>query len=202
MPGPARTCGEHWPEARSRDSALCQNCANTNSSVPLARCFICLRKDVPGQFHHSASERQHATLGRHLCLNCHAILTHRQETKWRPEWKTEQHPRRYIVQGDIDVVMLWIRRNPGSSSLRELGAFLLRSLGTLGGLRPCRLGVRLTIGGRRRHGARRTARRDAHRRAWPRRARRTGARTAAGQSPRAHVRARCVAVSVGHAGPA
>ncbi len=121
------TCGEHWPEARSRDSALCQNCANTNSSVPLARCPICPRRNVPGQFHHSASQRQHPALGLHLCLNCHAILTHRQENMWRPDWKTEAHPLRCIVQGDIDLVLLCLRRNPGNGVSHELIAFLWRS---------------------------------------------------------------------------
>jgi hypothetical protein len=123
-------CGEHWAEARSRDSALCQNCANTNSSVPLARCFICLRKNVPGQFHHIASERQHATLGVTLCLNCHSALTHRQETKWPVAWRTEPHMHvaRCIVQGMFELVVLWVRRNPGSSSLRELGVVWVRAV--------------------------------------------------------------------------
>src|SRR5260370_7455990 len=114
------TCGEHWPEARSRDSALCQNCANTNSSVPLARCPICPRRNVPGQFHHSASQRQHPALGLHLCLNCHAILTHRQENMWRPDWKTEAHPLRCIVQGDIHLVcLLLLQKKKNSYSLQR-----------------------------------------------------------------------------------
>ena len=123
-------CGEHWAEARSRDSALCQNCAGTNSSVPLARFLFCLHSDMPGQFHHIALERQHATLGVTLCLNCHSILTHWQETKWPVSSRTEPHMHvaRCIVQGMYDLVVLWVRRNPGSSSLRELAMVLVRAV--------------------------------------------------------------------------
>lgn len=121
-------CDEFWPQARMKDVDLCQNCAGTNSSKPLAKCPICLRKNVPGQFHHTALRRQHPTLGRDLCLNCHAILTSWQETKWDDTCWKAQHPVRCILRGDFDLMVLWVRRNPGAASLWELARFWFQSL--------------------------------------------------------------------------
>src|SRR5262245_32635773 len=87
---PCTTCGECWTAALRREGGLCLNCADEAAEAPhprLARCLGCLRTNVPSEFHHVASKRQHAAFGLRLCLNCHAIVTHRQETAWHPSWK-------------------------------------------------------------------------------------------------------------------
>jgi hypothetical protein len=81
---------------------------------------VCFRADVPSEFHHVASERQHATVGLQVCLNCHAILTKRQMTAWDPSWKNEKHPVRCLFQGMFDLFWLCLHR---SHALWALGQF-------------------------------------------------------------------------------
>src|SRR5262249_21326008 len=109
--------------ALRREGGLCLNCADEAAEAPhprLARCLGCLRTNVPSEFHHVASKRQHGAFGLRLCLNCHAILTHRQETAWHPSWKIEPHRVRCIVQGLLDVLWLWLRRSHSAWALGQL----------------------------------------------------------------------------------
>jgi len=119
-----RQCGEYWPEALRRRGGFCLNCADTSHET-IRRCPVCGRKDVPGEYHHIASQRQRATFGVHICLNCHAILTYRQVTRWHPTWRTEQHPVRCIVQGMLDLLCLWWQRNPAVAALGDVWRWLL-----------------------------------------------------------------------------
>lgn len=116
---PCTQCGECWTAALRRAGGVCHNCADT-THPRLARCPLCHRAQVPGEFHHVASKRQHVTFGLYVCLNCHAILTWRQETAWHPSWKTEPHLGRCVLQGLIDVFGLWLRRSHSGWSLGEL----------------------------------------------------------------------------------
>lgn len=134
--GMCTLCGECWSAALCRNTTegqvVCQNCAahtayqrqeGTSASThwtSLHQCPICLRKNVPGQFHHVASARQYARLGLRLCLNCHAILTYRQMAAWDASWRTEAHPLRCLTQGLLDVLWLWWQRSDVSWSLREV----------------------------------------------------------------------------------
>jgi hypothetical protein len=125
-----------------REGGLCHNCADAASEAPhqrIPRCLGCLRTDVPGEFHHLASERQHATFGLRLCLNCHAILTARQVTAWRPSWKTGKHRPRCMAQGTLDLIWLWLRRSHAAWALGQLaklcaqvGWSLFEALGLVG----------------------------------------------------------------------
>jgi hypothetical protein len=121
--GSCRLCGENWPGAMHRESNLCRNHAVLSgvSKEPyreiIHHCRTCGAVDVPAQWHHVASERQqdrHAAfkhLGILLCLNCHGILTDRQQRGWDPSWKTEDHPVRCTIQGTYDVLWLWWERS-------------------------------------------------------------------------------------------
>jgi hypothetical protein len=119
-------CGEYWFEAKRRQGMVCQNCGDT-SHERVRRCPICGRKDVPSHFHHIASERQHPTFGITICLNCHAIVTYRQMTKWHPTWRTEPHPIRCIVQGMLDMLCLWWERNPAVAAVSDMWRVILRA---------------------------------------------------------------------------
>jgi hypothetical protein len=117
---PCTQCGECWPAALRREGGLCLNCADESPHPILPRCPLCHRERVPSEFHHVASVRQHRTLGLRVCLNCHAILTLRQETAWPPSWKTEAHLVRCILQGLTDAIWLWLQRSHSGWSLAEL----------------------------------------------------------------------------------
>jgi hypothetical protein len=86
----------------------------------IRRCPICLREDVPGEFHHVASQRQHPTWGWMVCLNCHAVLTKRHMTNWHPSWMSEQHPVRCLFQGLFDMFWLWLQRSHSAWSSGQL----------------------------------------------------------------------------------
>jgi hypothetical protein len=116
---PCTQCGECWMAALRRSGGLCLNCADT-THVHIKRCPVCFRADVPSEFHHVASKRQHPTVGLQVCLNCHAILTKRQMTDWHPSWQDEQHPVRCLFQGMLDLFWLCLRR---SHALWALGQF-------------------------------------------------------------------------------
>jgi hypothetical protein len=123
---PCTRCGECWTAALRRAGGLCLNCADT-THPRLKRCLVCLRADVPSEFHHVATERQHPTFGLRLCLNCHAILTRHQVNDWHPSWKTEKHPVRCVLQGLIDLIWLWLRRSHSGWSLVELAKLCLEA---------------------------------------------------------------------------
>lgn len=107
------SCGEDWPGSPLDDQGRCLNCRpDLRASHPhLAWCPTCGRADVPAQFHHIASERQHPMLGLRLCLVCHKILTDRQVSAWHPSWRVASHPVRCIVQGMLDLLWLWWQRS-------------------------------------------------------------------------------------------
>jgi hypothetical protein len=117
-------CDDYWPLAMRRTGALCLNCAD-ESHPHTAHCLICWQLDVPYERHHVASERQNERFKIRLCLNCHALITYRQETSWDPSWKTEDHPVRCVVQGSFDLTCLWVERSPAVEMLRELVHFLV-----------------------------------------------------------------------------
>src|SRR5262249_6549895 len=98
---------------------------------PIARCPLCHREHMPGEFHHVASWRQHRTFGLHVCLNCHAILTRRQTDEWPPSWRTEPHLVRCLVQGLLDVLGLWLRRSHSGWSLGELAKLVAQAFWAL-----------------------------------------------------------------------
>jgi len=124
-------CDEYAAAAlrKIRKRVLCANCAERDTYGDTRhrtrRCAICGRI-APSELHHVASERQHPTLTLCVCLNCHRILSVRQY-RWHPAWRTEAHPVRYIIQGVLDVVTLWLQRSPAAEQCRELFALLGRA---------------------------------------------------------------------------
>ena len=129
---PCAKCGECWTAALRREGRLCLNCADA-THPRLARCPLCHKEQVPGEFHHVASARQHATFGLRVCLNCHAILTLRQETAWHQSWQKEDHPVRCMVQGLHDVFWLWWHRSHSGWSLGQLARLCVQACWALTG---------------------------------------------------------------------
>jgi hypothetical protein len=127
-------CGEYYRAAlRTVDNqVLCANCADVRHTH--GRCTVC-GAVAPSELHHVASARQLPDLTVPVCLNCHRILSARQY-RWYPAWRSEPHPLRYLVQGVLDVVALWLERSPVAEHCRELFALLGRAaLLALGSLR-------------------------------------------------------------------
>jgi hypothetical protein len=99
-----------------RGVCVCQNCSDRRH--PRLRCMICF-KELPGEHHHVAGERQHPGFTIPVCLNCHAVLSERQR-RWDPTWLTEPHPVRCLIQGVLDVVEVWLKRSPAAEQCLRL----------------------------------------------------------------------------------
>ena len=77
-------CGEYRkPAMRKKVSNRCHNCSVTNHSR--GHCTICRQHDLPIEHHHLAGKK-HASRTIPVCLNCHAMLSHRQY-QWPGLWR-------------------------------------------------------------------------------------------------------------------
>lgn len=94
------TCGEYRSMALMREKDICHNCANREPSIPLNRCPICNKRNVPSHFHHIAGKTFSKTLGVQICLSCHAIITY-QHQRWTNVSRSVA-----IIQGICDVLKL------------------------------------------------------------------------------------------------
>lgn len=106
-------CGEFFQDALRRPVAsddhvcLCHNCADVVHKR--GTCAVCMRV-APIEEHHIASRRQNPELTIATCLNCHGILSQRQNRAWDPTWRytspNEAAACRFEGQGWYDVHIL------------------------------------------------------------------------------------------------
>lgn len=102
-------CGEYWAVALRRGlisgRPRCRNCADTRH--PRGTCSVCMGEGLPIERHHIARRKWSKETAK-VCLNCHAILSHRQ-CGWGDR---DTDPECYRWQGKVDMGFLsLLRRN-------------------------------------------------------------------------------------------